>query len=365
MSKMTRPTIEPSVTCGFFNSVGDRKYDATQFNSLFDGLITDGIFATIGDKFVVHAGTGNKVIVGSGKAWFNRTWTLNDAPLPIECPEPEKMDGFDRCDAIVLEINLTDRDNYIKYVTGTPTSETTLPKPTLTKTEFVTQYPLCYIRRRGNSTSISESDITNCVGTSDTPFVTGILKTVSVNELLGQWQAQLDEFVASEQQDIEQWRIGEEQKVDNFIAEQETDFNAWYAEMKQLMSDVTTELVTWSDTEKASMLAWFDHMKGQLSTDAAANLQMQIDEDEIERILMHGFVCGTKTMSDDGSSTTAVDDDGRTLTKTFTDDFSVSTAVLTDKYGVVLGRLTKTFSADGSTVASQILFGSGTGSDEY
>ena len=37
-----------ALTCGFYNSVdGDRKYDATQFASLFDGVITDGVVAAV------------------------------------------------------------------------------------------------------------------------------------------------------------------------------------------------------------------------------------------------------------------------------------------------------------------------------
>ena len=38
-----------SVTYGFYNSLnGDRKYDSAQISSIFDGLIVDGIFASIG-----------------------------------------------------------------------------------------------------------------------------------------------------------------------------------------------------------------------------------------------------------------------------------------------------------------------------
>ena len=45
------------VTSGFFNGQEntdgtiDRKYDADDISSMFDGLITDGIFASIGGKF--------------------------------------------------------------------------------------------------------------------------------------------------------------------------------------------------------------------------------------------------------------------------------------------------------------------------
>ena len=43
-----------SVTSGFFNSLnGDRRYNAEQMSSIFDGIINDGIFANIGTAFGV------------------------------------------------------------------------------------------------------------------------------------------------------------------------------------------------------------------------------------------------------------------------------------------------------------------------
>ena len=41
-----------SVSSGFFNSLnGDRKYNAAQMSAIFDGLIIDGVFASIGTAF--------------------------------------------------------------------------------------------------------------------------------------------------------------------------------------------------------------------------------------------------------------------------------------------------------------------------
>lgn len=77
-----------SVTCGFYNSLnGDRKYDAMQISSVFDGLIIDGVFASIGTAFAVKAAGGLTLNIGIGKAWFNHSWTLNEAVLPMEASE--------------------------------------------------------------------------------------------------------------------------------------------------------------------------------------------------------------------------------------------------------------------------------------
>ena len=93
-----------SVSSGFFNSLnGDRKYNAAQMSAIFDGLIIDGVFASIGTAFAVKAAGGLTVNVGIGKAWFDHTWTVNDSILPMTAPEAEVL--LDRIDAVVLEVN--------------------------------------------------------------------------------------------------------------------------------------------------------------------------------------------------------------------------------------------------------------------
>lgn len=337
MSKITNPEIEHSVTCGFYNSLGDRKYDAVQMSMIFDGIIKDGIFASIGSCFVVKAGTGNTVKVGSGKCWFNHTWTQNDAVLPVECSEADVL--LNRIDAIVIRIDSSDavRDNFIVFKEGVASSSPV--RPTMENSEYVHEYPLCYITRKANSSSISQSNITNMVGTDETPFITGILQTVSLDQLLGQWETELDEFVASEKSDM-----------DEFMSGQENEYNSWFSDMKTLMAEAVDEVDTWTNAQKSTILAWFDNMKDQLSEDAAVNLQNQIDKNDVIRMLLCGLRSGTKTISEDGTVITHKDYKNRTLTKTFSDNFAKCTSVLTDEFGTKLGELIKEFSSDGFTI---------------
>lgn len=319
MSKITNPTTESSVTCGFFNSINDRKYNAEQMSSIFNGLINDGVFASIGDTLVVSASSGNTVSVGTGKCWFDGTWTLNDAPLLIDCESSEALQT--RIDAIVVEVDKNDnvRDNFIKFVKGTA-SQYNPVKPTLIKSERKKQYALCYITRAPGSSKITQSDIENVVGTDETPFVTGIVQVTSVDSLLGQWRQQLDDFI----------KAGEV-KIDNFISSEETDFNIWYSDMRQMMSDVSAELNTWTSAEKTTIMNWFDNVKEQLTEDPALNLQIQIDALTVERLLVDGLPDGTKTISKDGTIIKSIDSKGRVLTKTFTNNFSTITSILKDR----------------------------------
>lgn len=315
-----------SVSSGFFNSLnGDRKYNAAQMSAIFDGLIIDGVFASIGTAFAVKAAGGLTVNVGIGKAWFDHTWTVNDSILPMTAPEAEVL--LDRIDAVVLEVNGMEsvRNNTIKFVKGNPSSAPS--RPTLTNEGNVHQYPLCYIYRKYGTAVINQADITPMVGTESTPFVTGILQTISLDELLGKWQDELDRFTDARSKDVDDW-----------IAQEESDFTAWIA------------------SEQADFLAWYNQMKDQLSGDVAGNLQLEIDKEEVKRILLVGFEDGTKEFSDDGTVITSTASDGRTLTKTFSDGFLTMTNVLKSAAGAEVARAVKTFDSDGKLISTVVTY---------
>lgn len=320
-----------SVTYGFYNSLnGDRKYNAEQISSIFDGLIVDGVFASIGTAFAVKAAGGLTVNVGIGRAWFNHTWTLNDSILPLAAPESEVL--LDRIDAVVLEVNGMEsvRENSIKIITGTPSSAPV--RPTLENEGNVHQYPLAYIYRKFGSTVITQADITNMVGTDSTPFVTGIIQTISLDELLGQWQDQLDQFVANEETDFSEWSKQKRIEFDNWANNQMSSEEEWIQSMQE------------------TFLNWFNNLQVELSGDVAGNLQLQIDKEEVKRILLSGFADGSKAFNEDGTVITSTADDGRTLVKTFTNNFLTMTTVLKSSEGGEIARMVKQFSSDGTLI---------------
>lgn len=333
-----------SVSSGFFNSLnGDRKYNAAQMSAIFDGLIIDGVFASIGTAFAVKAAGGLTVNIGIGKAWFDHTWTVNDSILPMTAPEAEVL--LDRIDAVVLEVNGMEsvRNNTIKFVKGNPSSAPS--RPTLTNEGNVHQYPLCYIYRKYGTAVINQADITPMVGTESTPFVTGILQTISLDELLGKWQDELDRFTDARSKEVDDW-----------IAQEESDFTAWFNKMKADLQQEQTVLDQWIASEQADFLAWYNQMKDQLSGDVAGNLQLEIDKEEVKRILLVGFEDGTKEFSDDGTVITSTASDGRTLTKTFSDGFLTMTNVLKSAAGAEVARAVKTFDSDGKLISTVVTY---------
>lgn len=226
-----------AVTSGFFNSQGnDRLYDADQVSEIFNGIIEDGVFASIGTAFGVRATTGNVLNVGIGRGWFNSRWIYNDSILPITAEDSEVL--LDRIDAVVIEIDnsLSVRAGDIKMVKGTPSSSP--QNPTMVSTEYVHQYPLCYIMRKAGSTSITQSQITNMIGTSSCPYVTGLLQVQNIDNIVAQWQAEWAEF----------------------------------------FDNISTSMENSEDTFNIQFQTWFENLQDMLDENQAANLQHQIDD---------------------------------------------------------------------------------------
>ena len=185
-----------TVSSGFFNSVNhDRLYDAEQLSSIFDGIIVDGVYENVGEAFNVTAypDAYNTVLVGTGRAWFDHTWTLNDSRFSITLDPPNEMLG--RIDAIVIDVNKErdTRKNSIIYLKGDE-STPDFP-PTLINTENHHQYPIAYITRHAEQNGpISQSDIEITVGTGACPIVTGVLEAQNLENLMQQLDAEFNEW---------------------------------------------------------------------------------------------------------------------------------------------------------------------------
>jgi hypothetical protein len=81
---------------------------------------------------------------------------------------------------------------------GTPAS-TDVQKPVPVVQNGEKYIPVCYVTVETDVTSITAAKIENCVVTDACPFVSGILKTISAEELLTQWEAQWNEWLVIKQ----------------------------------------------------------------------------------------------------------------------------------------------------------------------
>ncbi len=180
-------------TSGFFNSVNhDRTYDADTFGSMFDGVIKDGVFRTWGDGMVVTAVGGMTVAVGTGRAWFNHTWTVvtADERLTLAGASP----SMPRIDAVVLRVDKSTsvRRNRIYIKQGQASDSPS--RPQLENTSTVREYVLADIRVNNGATAISQSNITNQIGRT-TPFAELVNNTFDSANLIKQWESQFQDFI--------------------------------------------------------------------------------------------------------------------------------------------------------------------------
>ena len=127
-----------AVISGFFNASEqsgnrDRVYSAEDFGAIFDGIISDGIFKKYGDTpFAVvpgDAATGHlNITVKKGRAWFDKTWTLNDDDYTVELNSRDS--NLNRIDGIYIIVDKDSRINRIDKVTGVEAVAPVAPTPT-------------------------------------------------------------------------------------------------------------------------------------------------------------------------------------------------------------------------------------------
>lgn len=220
------------ITSGFFDSINhDRRYNAEQFASIFDGIVRDGIYMSIGSRFNVRAQEPNSmnIIIGSGRAWFNHCWIYNDSDEIMKIEISELLS--DRIDAVVFDVDssLLVRRGSIKIIKGDG-AKNPVP-PTLIKVDGHWQYPLAYIKVEKDTSTIRQANITNMIGTSESPFVTGPLETINADMLLAQWN---------------------------------DEYRAWYE--------------TFTEESKTELFDWYNTVKGLLGTDPGIQLAMSLAE---------------------------------------------------------------------------------------
>lgn len=288
---------------GFYNSFNhDRKYNAIQMSMIFDGIISDGIYATIGEAMVVKAASeDNVVVVGPGRGWFDHTWNYNDADLPVNAPISDVL--LKRIDALVIDINANEnyRENKIMWVQGTPSSNPV--RPTMINTLEHHQYPLCYVERKPNVEKILQADITNMVGSSECPFVTGILETINIDQLLLQWKDQWAQFVITYENSATEW-----------MDDQKADFAAYYTEFKRQMD-------AFEAASGKEFNDWFASIQDIFDGSVAGNLQNEINQiTETEFLRYYGLINSVTIINDSTNTITTTTSEATETTRFATSD---------------------------------------------
>lgn len=203
--------------------VYDRAITSAPLRKLIAKLLTDGILPNPSTNLQVEVGSGMNVVVNPGFAICAGGLKLeeNQRTLAIQAADS----NYDRIDTVVLRWNDNDSERIcdLYIVEGIPAASPL--RPELTRTESIWELGLADLFINKNSSAISNQRITDTRYESARCGIISAISEFDTTTLYQQVQADLAGFKASEQADF---------------------------------------------------ITWFNDIKGQLSEDAAGNLQKQI-----------------------------------------------------------------------------------------
>lgn len=205
--------------------VYDRAISSAPMRKLLKKLFSDGVMPNPSTNMQVSAGEGMNVIVQPGFAMCNGCMKLEEAQRTLAVQASDAT--YDRIDSVVLRLNDNDSERICDFYIIQGTAAASPVRPELTRDESIWELGLADLFISKGSTLISNQRIT------DTRYETarcGIISSIS----------QIDSTT--------------------------------------LYQQVQSDLLGFREEEQAAFMEWFNTMKDQLSTDAAGNLQTQIDE---------------------------------------------------------------------------------------
>lgn len=174
---------------GFYDSYNhDRVYNAQNVNDILEGLITDGVYAGIGDCFMVRPNVGLQVTVGTGRAWFKTTWNKNRTLFPMKFDQADPV--YSRIDILCIRVQKSIQVRANDFFVYKGEVLTTPQPPVLPQVDNVYYLPLAYVTIRPKAIEITESDIEMVVGREQCPYVTSILQQTDISELFKRWESQ-------------------------------------------------------------------------------------------------------------------------------------------------------------------------------
>ncbi|MGH4125091.1 MAG: hypothetical protein ACREV6_19420 [Clostridium sp.] len=252
----------------FFNSInGDRKYKANDFAEFFNSLLTNGVLPNPSTNLQVIANNNMTITVKMGKAWINGKIYINDSDLILPVSVADGV--LNRIDRIVIRLDTLARN--IKIIVKKGTFASVPVAPVLQRDADFYELGIADIYIARGATSISQANITDLRLNSVYCGWANSLMQADTTALFNQYQDWLNNRQAQYNKEVIDW-----------TAEKHADFTTWEATSKQTYTDVLNkEVIDVAKIEtdfQASFTAWFNAIKGQLSTDAAGNLQLEIND---------------------------------------------------------------------------------------
>lgn len=236
--------VKYEVNAGFFDAINeDRTYSAEDMNRPYQRIICNGVFATrkgqaSNDLQVFTADNGMNIIVSKGEAIIGDKWFENPSDLMITISQNPEL--LTRIDSIVAQMDKTQggRAGSIVYRQGTASSNPV--HPDINTEEDIFEMRLADIRISSSCVKITQDLITDCRGSSECPWITGLIDQVDTSTLFAQYQGWLNKVTAEGEIDLE-----------NQKEQFETMFHEWLQTVQDEISIVVAPVG--SETHQAFM----------------------------------------------------------------------------------------------------------------
>lgn len=248
------------ITYGYFNSSGgDRRYNADQMSEYFDGLITNGVYESVGQALIVKVGTeAMTVTVGTGRAIIDCKWMKNDSMLSLTITPANAL--LPRYTAVIVRLDNENRLMEITTKDGTPAATPT--QPTISDNELA----LAMVYVRAGATSISQSDITDTrANTTICGWITGLIEQVDTSELWLQWQAAYQSYYDAMRAGFEEWMqsLTEQLNVNTYVE----DYRKHYVLSTGQTTDIALDMTDYTYEAADVVLVYINGLIGVKGTD--------------------------------------------------------------------------------------------------
>ena len=284
-----------AVSSGFFNAnevggIRDRVYSAEDFGAIFDGIISDGIFEKYPDSvydaeadkwtpFQVNPGSVSvghlEVSVNPGRAWFNKTWTLNDSEAILELDSRDA--NKHRIDGIYIKIDKNARENSLYVAKGDEDPISPSLKPPTNVPGQIYYYLLATVRVTGNQDAdkqIETSEITNMIGKDGgAQYVESNVTdpSITTSTIISNLESEFDSY---------QSRYSDE-------------FYNWFDEIKDNVGEITADQIIQIAEIVADMYS-ADYLSGTYPYVDGTGLYLSSKKDKKPPVLINfGFVTGS------------------------------------------------------------------------
>lgn len=165
------------IKSGFFNSVdGDRLYNADDISRMFVGVLSDGVYRTVGQACKVEPLNGMTLKVGTGRAVVSDRWAEIATVESVTLTAASTANP--RYSAVVLRLDRSART--ITLATKDGSAASTPIKPTITRNSDVYEICLAYIYVAANATTITAANI---IDARNNPDVCGYVRTLTSQQI--------------------------------------------------------------------------------------------------------------------------------------------------------------------------------------